>query len=299
MQRKHAVLQRPLQHNLRALLVRTTLLWAAVCFSTCAVAKEWRTNKIIGAKEELIFEILQLAISKVDPKDSAIQLDAELPLGRLPKALEKKHIDIMWAGSSKHYDEHLLAIRIPLLKGLLGHRIFIIQSGTQEKFDKINHIDDLKPLRGGLSSRWGTTLVLKQAGLNIVESVSYENLFHMLANNRFDYYPRAIHEPWNEIAERPELNLDIEKNLVLVYPYAMHFYLRKEDTELKAYIEKGLKLAIADGSFDTLFYSNPLIQSAIQQSNFKQRRVLRLTNPYLHKDTPLDNKSLWLDLDNL
>lgn len=262
-------------------------------------ANELKTNKVIGAKEELIYDILKLAIKKSSPQTSVEQIEEELPLGRLPKALADNTINIMWAGSSQHYDELLLAVRIPLLKGLLGHRLFIIQDGAQKKFDQVHTLEDLKQLRGGLLSRWGTTLVLQTAGLNIIESVSYENLFHMLANDRFDYYPRAIHEPWAELADRPELNLQIEEKLVLVYPYAMYFYVRKEDFFLKQAIENGLKTAMQDGSFDTLFYNNPLIQSAIQQSNFKNRRVIRLPNPYLHKDTPLNVKEYWLDLENL
>lgn len=274
-------------------------LMVSVTFLPASYGVDFTINKVNGAKEELILSILELAISKVDPSASLHQLDEELPLGRLATAVEDKQVDIIWAGSSAEYDKRLLAIRVPLLKGLLGHRVFIIKPENQSKFDSIKNIQDLTRLRAGLNSRWGSTKVVKNSGLNVVESASYENLFSMLDSGRFDYYPRAVHEPWEEILARPDLDLTIEKNLLVIYPYAMQFYVRADNVPLKEYLEKGVEMAIADGSFDELFFNNPMIKKAIAETGFKRRTKIYLPNPYLHKDTPLDRKELWLDVDNL
>lgn len=279
----------------RVLVSFFTALW----FCHGAIAADFTVNKVNGAKEELIFSILELAISKVDPDATVKQLNDELPVGRLAASVEDKTIDLMWAGSSADYDNRLLAIRIPLLKGLLGHRVFIITPQNQPKFDSVKTIEDLAKLKAGLNSRWGSTKVLKNAGLNVVESASYENLFHMLASGRFDYYSRAVHEPWVELKERPELDLTIEKNILIIYPYAMHFYVHKNNVPLKAYLERGLELAIADGSFDELFFNHPMIKKAIEDTGFKRRTIIHISNPFLHEDTPLHRKELWLDVENL
>lgn len=248
--------------NTRTLTLLPLLLGLCLCGG--AMAAELKVNKVNGAKEELIYSILELAISKVDRETKPKQLKDELPLGRLAKAVENSTVDIMWAGSSADYDNRLLAIRIPLLKGLLGHRVFIIKPENQPKFDSVKTLEDLAKLKAGLNSRWGSTRVLKNAGLDVVESTSYENLFHMLDSGRFDFYPRAVHEPWAELQDRPELNLAIEKNILIIYPYAMHFYVKKNNKPLKDFIEKGLEIAIADGSFDELFFNNPMIKKPLK-----------------------------------
>lgn len=283
--------------NTRTLTLLPLLLGLCLCGG--AMAAELKVNKVNGAKEELIYSILELAISKVDRETKPKQLKDELPLGRLAKAVENSTVDIMWAGSSADYDNRLLAIRIPLLKGLLGHRVFIIKPENQPKFDSVKTLEDLAKLKAGLNSRWGSTRVLKNAGLDVVESTSYENLFHMLDSGRFDFYPRAVHEPWAELQDRPELNLAIEKNILIIYPYAMHFYVKKNNKPLKDFIEKGLEIAIADGSFDELFFNNPMIKKAIEDTGFQRRTIIRIPNPFLHPDTPLQRKELWLDVEKL
>lgn len=45
----------------------------------------------------------------------------------------------------------------------------------------------------------------------------------MLDGGRFAAYPRGVHEPWSEIAGRPELELAVEKKLMLAYKMPMYF----------------------------------------------------------------------------
>ena len=116
---------------------------------------------------------------------------------------------------------------------------------------------------------------------------------------RFDYFPRAVHEPWSEVAEHPDLSLDVERKLLLIYPYAMYFYVKKGNRDLHQLLLNGLELAIADGSFDQLFYSNPMIKSAVEKTQFNQRVVMRIDNPAMHPETPLARAELWLDVAHL
>ena len=146
-----------------------------------------------------------------------------------------------------------MAVRIPLLKGLLGHRIFIIRNGDQKRFSRIDNLTHLSQLQAGMGRFWGSTKVLKEAGLPVVTSVKFKNLFHMLDGSRFDYFPRAVHEPWTEVAEHSELALDVERNLLLIYPYAMYFYMKQGNSRLHQLLMQGLELAIADCSFDKFF----------------------------------------------
>jgi len=55
---------------------------------------------------------------------------------------------------------------------------------------------------------------LKANGFNIVSGFE-PNLLKMLAYKRFDYFPRALHEPWLEIADKDAFA--IEQHIMLKY----------------------------------------------------------------------------------
>ncbi|WAJ71765.1 hypothetical protein [Catenovulum adriaticum] len=66
--------------------------------------------------------------------------------------------------ADKDIEERLTPIRIPILKGLLGHRIFIIREGEQKRFSRINSFNDLLKLKAGQGKLWSDTQILKSSG---------------------------------------------------------------------------------------------------------------------------------------
>lgn len=267
-------------------------------FSPWTMSADIKINRVEGQKEQLIFSILQLALAKQESSLTLNQIDEVLPEERAVSDVAEGSLDVVWAGASRDLDDRLLPVRIPLLKGLLGHRIFLIRREDQPKFDRVQSLDDLKKFKAGMGAFWGSTRVLESTGLPVVKAVKYPSLFYMLDGERFDYFPRAVHEPWAEIANWPNLNLKVEEKLLLIYPYAMYFYVKKDNRELHKQLQRGLELAIADGSFDRLFYSNQLIKDALSRSNIRGRKVFRIANPEMHPDTPLNRPEFWLNLNN-
>ncbi|WED20538.1 transporter substrate-binding domain-containing protein [Vibrio sp. JC009] len=268
--------------------------------SSCLVhAETIRVKKVEGAKEELTFEILQLALSKSAPGTQYQQSSEKLNDARLINEVEANRIDVMWAGAAPEREQRMLTVRVPILKGLLGHRIFIIRSEDQAKFARIKTLSDLKKYNAGQGTFWGDTKVLKNAAIPTVTTIKYGNLFPMLEGGRFDYFPRAVHEPWTEVKSRPELNLVVDKNVMLVYPFAMYFFVNKENRELHDKIYQGFETAISDGSFDKLFFNHPMIKDVLNKANLKQRTVFRIDNQNMHPDTPYDRAEFWLDVNKL
>lgn len=140
--------------------ITTLMVFAVLVFQLIHVnasAQDVLISKVKGVKEELVLSLLELAISKTDPSAKVNQLDQEIPMSRRVEDTNAKSIDLLWAGSSAELDKKLLAVRIPLLKGLLGHRIFIIRDGDQPLFDPINTLGDLKKLKAGMGRFWGST----------------------------------------------------------------------------------------------------------------------------------------------
>ncbi|WP_391086954.1 diguanylate cyclase [Vibrio sp. NH-UV-68] len=275
------------------LLVFSTLLSPLVYADTITV------RKVEGLKEEIVFDILKLALSKTRPGAQYATSTQDYNEARLMEEVVAGNIDVMWAGAAPDKEEKMLTVRIPILKGLLGHRIFIIRQEDQARFASIQTLNQLKAFEAGQGTFWGDTKVLKAAQIPTITTIKYANLFPMLEGGRFDYFPRAVHEPWSEVNSRPELNLTIDKNVMLVYPFAMYFFVSPDNQSLHDDIYNGFEMAIQDGSFDLLFFNHPMIKEVLAKANLKERTVFRIPNPYMHEETPFDRKEFWLDVSKL
>src|SRR5690606_16336888 len=101
---------------------------------------------------------------------------------------------------------------------------------------------------------WPDTPVLKLNGFDLVTSADFETLSRMLARSRGDVFPRSVTEIWEEMKSYSDLDVEIEESLALEYPAAFYYFVEKKNIPLKNAIEKGLNIAIEDGSFDELFF---------------------------------------------
>ncbi len=72
-------------------------------------------------------------------------------------------------------------------------------------------------------------------------------------------------------------------------------FVNKHKPELARRIEKGLTLAIENGTFSNLF--NQYYAETLEKIDFKHRRIIKLENPYLSKETQLitNRSELWID----
>ncbi len=204
-------------------------------------------------------------------------------------------VDIIWSAANQTLENQLIPIRIPLYKGLLGYRIFMVHKNNKNIFADVRTLADLQKFTFGQGRVWPDTLILRANGLK-VETSTYEGLFLMLDGNRFDAFPRAIFEPWSEIEDRPHLNLAVDENIILAYKMPFYLYVSPKNPELAVALEKGLTMAVTDGSFDRYFYSDPTVKKALEISDIKKRRLIELKNPNLSAKTPINNQELWLDI---
>lgn len=282
-------------------LVRTWGVLMTLVFVDPVKAQHTLTYSVTNnPTESLIVDLLKLGLQKsANPKSYELQ-ESRLSVNEARKVqmLKDGDLDIIWMGTSKEYEQELHAIRIPILKGMLGHRIFIIRQGDQATFNKIQNLEQLRRVPLGQGKFWGDTAVLKQAGLKVVDPVKYESLFHMLEGERFDYFPRALHEPWSEVTSRRQLNLTVEQKHLLIYPFALYLFVAKNNIEVADILYTGLRRAIDDGSYDNLFYGHPVIKETLDKSQLEQRIIHRLNNPNMSAATPLNDTSLWLDVVN-
>lgn len=244
-------------------------------------------------------QMVRLALSKIDTKYDFKIDTAEVSQARNISDVAEGRSDLLWAATNQDMENQLLPIRIPLYKGLLGHRIFIINPASQARFDRVQTFADLKSFTFGQGTTWADSDILASNGLTVVRANKYQSLFYMVDGGRFDAFPRGVQEPWGELQSHPDLPLAVEKRIMLVYRMPFYLFTSKSNTKLAADLERGLNRAIADGSFDQIFFNDPMVKDVLEKAHLEQRLVFPLDNPTLPKETPVDRPELWLDIKSL
>ncbi|MGV8836397.1 diguanylate cyclase [Cellvibrio sp.] len=258
-----------------------------------------RVNTASDGNGRYAMQMLNLALSKIDTKYELITDEKVITQSRNIELVSSGGSDLLWAATSQQMEDTLLPVRIPLFKGLLGHRIFIIRKGDQARFDQISTIEDLRQLTFGQGKTWADTEILRSNNFRVVTANKYQGLFYMLDGSRFDAFPRGVQEPWQELLDNSNLPLVVEEKIMLIYRMPFYFFTTKSNKKLAADIELGLNRAITDKSFDQVFFNDPMIKSVIEKANLKERKIFKISNPGLPKETPLEREELWLDIDSL
>lgn len=281
-------------------LIPVLALVASSIFTFSASAQTViKINEATDGNGRYAMAMINLALSKISTKYK-LQIDSSVVTqARNIDDVASGRSDLLWAATNQEMEDKLLPIRICLYKGLLGHRIFIINPASQPRFDRVKTFDDLKQFTFGQGTTWADTGILESNGLKVVKANKYQSLFYMVDGGRFDAFPRGVQEPWQELETNSNLPLAVEKHIMLVYRMPFYLFTGKQNKQLAADLELGLNRAIADGSFDNIFYKDPMVVAVLEKANLEGRLVFNLNNPTLPKETPLDRPELWLDIKKL
>lgn len=204
-------------------------------------------------------------------------------------------INTMVLDTTAMLEQRLLPVKIPVDKGLLGYRVLLIRKTDQDRFSKVQSIDDLRHFSIGQGADWSDTAIFRAAGFNVVTGKAYEGLFGMLEAGRFDAFGRGVTEVLPELTEFSSKapSMTIESDLLLYYPLPVYFWFPKteEGTQRAMRVEEGMRIILAQGTLDKLFMSE--YADTLKKLNLKQRRLLKIDNPLLPNGNPAFNKA-WL-----
>lgn len=247
------------------------------------------------------WEILQTALEKTRPKWGPYAMVPSERMTEQRQAWELKNktgkLTVMYLSTTPDFERNLIAVHIPVDRNLGGYCVFLIREGEQERFDRVQSLDDLRKFSYGLGLGWIDVAILQANHFKVVTGSSYDGLFEMLTNKRFDVFLRAAPEVLDEYDRRKDAlkDLAIEKNIVFYYPLPMYFWFPKteEGRRLAARAEEGMRMMIADGTYDRIF--DKYQRSKIERLRLKDRRIFRIDNPFVGPETPLQDKRLWFD----
>jgi ABC-type amino acid transport substrate-binding protein len=200
------------------------------------------------------------------------------------KLIEQGELDIYWSAASISREQALLAIKIPIYKGLFGYRLMLVKAENKNLLAGVRTIKDLKKFTIGQGVGWPDVEIYQHNRIKVDTTNEYANLFNMLALGRFDLFPRAVVEIWDEVELFKTLNLAVEENVLVHYPYAIYFYVKKDAQQLASIIETGFRRIIEEGEYDALFMQYH--SNVIDKMNTQARVVIELDNPNFKAKNP-------------
>lgn len=263
-----------------------------ILLSTIAHANQIEQIRYIDSKDfpdpkqSYFVDLLKLTLeaSKDQYGDYLLQpINIEMAQARTSIMLQRnKYIDLTWRMTSKKLEQQLQAIYFPILKGLMGYRIFIVTKEQQHLFNANTSLETLQSIHLGQGHNWPDTEILLSNGFSVIQG--HDNfLIDMLKKERFNYFPRALHEPWPEIAG--DNTLTVEEHLMLQYPAPVFFFVNKENKRLQQRLEHGLSKLLESGGFEHFFLNHPITSGILTKAKVNKRTVFSLDNPLLSEQT--------------
>lgn len=247
------------------------------------------------------WEILRTALEKTKAKWGAYRMVPSTRMTEQRQAFELQNatgrLTVMYLSTTPDFEKTLIPIRIPVDKNLGGYCVFLIRKEDRGRFARLETLDDLRRFRYGLGLGWIDVGILRANGFDVVTGSSYDGLFEMLVQRRFDILLRAATEVLDEVDQRRRdfPGLCIEDHILFYYPLPMYFWFSRtpEGRRLAARAEEGMRAMIADGTYDAIF--DKYQRHKIEQLHLKDRRLFHIDNPNVGPETPFRDKRLWFD----
>lgn len=247
------------------------------------------------------WRVLRAALEATREKYGAYALEPGVAMNEKLQIVEMQRphgaLNTLVLDATLALEQALQPIKIPIDKGLLGYRVFLIQAEDQPRFAAVQSLEQLRQFRFGQQREWSDVAVYKAAGLPVVAGSSYEGLFRMLMLRRFDAFGRGVTEVTGELEywRKKYPQMAIENELLLYYPLPVYFWFPRsaEGSRHAQRAEEGMLALIADGTLDRLFAEEygPIIEAM----HLGRRRVLKIANPGLPPGQPFEIKSYWFE----
>jgi len=211
----------------------------------------------------------QLSIDYCDCAASKARSIRELSIGN--------QIDLDWSVSSHKREKFLRAIKQPIYQGKIGWRVLLVRASDVEKFSEVRTVTELRRFKAVQRYDWEDYDVFIENKLPVEGSLTFKKMSLAVANNGADYFPRSILEIAREAKLEQNKDLVVEPSLIIKYPSANYFFVRKGNEKLAKIIEQGFSAILDSGEYQQLF--DEYFHDAIKGLNLNQRHVIRLVNP--------------------
>lgn len=172
----------------------------------------------------------------------------------------------------------LVPVLFPIHLGVNRYRVCFVHAPRQAVVRAAGSLDAVARLRHVQGRDWADVAIMRANGFTVAEVGTYEALFELVAVGRADLFCRSVLEVGQEIqAHRGMKGLAVDDSLLLSYDLPQYLYTHPDNREAITRVERGLKLAFADGSLQALL--RRYLQPSLALLNLPRRRFVALATP--------------------
>ena len=244
--------------------------------ATSVYAQQLLTQALVGSEQ------FELEVSNL-----------QQPIKRDLDMLKFNELNIVWHPTNRQLEKELLAVRIPIAKGLLGYQSIIVKQSRLAEFNLNNQRRLLETLSFGAQRGKADQHVYVSAGLSGVYSSNEQTLIHMLEGDRFDYLPTSTFKAQQLILNNPQLKLAIVPDLVMSFVKPIYFFVNRDNPVLAALLQERLEKMVNSGQLDDLLNQQVFAAHTINKLNSEKLVAIELNNPILPEQTPIAVTKYW------
>ena len=215
---------------------------------------------------------------------NAVPHPQPMPQARQIIKLKSGEADVMWSATSDIRERQLLPVRFPLLQGLAGYRVLVINAYKQAQFPKSLNKEAIQSLVGVQGKDWPDLAVLQHNGFKVEGaqwSLWFHNMFTAVEKGMVDYFPRNVIEVTNDLERHKTKRIKLEDHFILRYPSYEYFFVSPGKPELVNRIQVGLLRMLDNGELKSMFEKHENHQRAMILVTDPNRKIIELANPDL------------------
>ncbi|WP_457424371.1 hypothetical protein [Roseateles sp. P5_E7] len=176
----------------------------------------------------------------------------------------------------------LVPVLFPIHLGVNRYRVCFVHAPRQAAVhaavraaDSLAAVAALRHVQG---RDWADVAVMRANGFRVAEVSTYEAMFELVAVGRADLFCRSVQEIGHEIqAHLGVKGLAVDDSLLLSYDLPQYLYTHADNRMAIARVERGLRLAFADGSLQALL--RRYLQPSLALLNLPRRKLFTLQSP--------------------
>lgn len=235
--------------------------------------------------------VLRLLLDRTAASHGPCRLEAAAAMtqSRAFLQLGNGELDVASSVTTPEHESQALAVRVCLYRGLVGIRLPIALKRRRAELQGITSLEQARRLRLAQVESWPDTQILKANGWPVQAIARRDSFPALLERERIDLFALGAIEVFPIVDALPQLA--VVDGWLIAYPAPLYFFVSPGQPELAARLRKGWELVLADGSFVALF--EQWVGPQLQRAALNDRRWLKLHNPDLPPETPLQDDRLW------
>lgn len=236
----------------------------------------------VDLRNAYVRDAVVLALEKTRATDGVFQLQESALMNKSRALLEAARGEVpnflITTGPETGRAAGLVPVLFPIHLGVNRYRVCFVHTPRQAAVRAAQSLAEVAQLRHVQGRGWTDVAVMRANGFAVAEVGAYESLFEMVAVGRADLFCRSVQEIGHEIRTHAGIKgLGVDDSLLLSYDLPQYLYTHAGNVAAIKRLERGLRLAFADGSLQALM--RRYLEPSLALLDLPRRRLITLQTP--------------------